>query len=108
MKSKKAWMKEIAIEDMPNNDLRLVAESCGIEVAVSLMENMSGIAIYVPKLGDKLLKKRYIIRHYNGHNAKELALLLGMAEKFIFDTIAQHKGNPKNPNQTTLLEDLNA
>ncbi|MCG6552917.1 MAG: hypothetical protein L7F77_11350 [Candidatus Magnetominusculus sp. LBB02] len=40
--------REFKIEDMPNEDLRRVAEKCGIETAVKLLTLMPGQTIHIP------------------------------------------------------------
>ena len=86
---KEVYWKQVGIEDMPNEDMRLVAELCGLEVAVALLRNMSGISIYIPKPGANLrFIRRFVKRFYNGHNAKLLAVELDVSERFIYDVIS--------------------
>jgi hypothetical protein len=44
------WINELRIEDIQSEHMRAVAESCGIKDAISLMLNVPGIEIYVPKI----------------------------------------------------------
>lgn len=101
----KEWLKKITVEDMPNRDMQLVAEQCGVEVAAALLDRLNGICIYIPKLGDRNLIKRYILNHYDGSNAKNLALELSVSEQFVYKTLAEDKPSQvKNTNQLNLLE----
>ena len=64
----------LTVDQLPNADIELVAKNCGLEVAVSLLQNMPGISISVPKAGLKEITREFIQRNYTGKNMKELAL----------------------------------
>lgn len=83
----KELKNEIKIEDLPNKDMRLVAESCGVEVALSLLKHMSGVSLYIPKKDIKAALDRYIRDNYTGKNAKELALRFGKSERYIYQVV---------------------
>ena len=83
------WRKEIRIEDLPNKDLQIVAELCGLDVALSLIENLDGVNIYIPKFSFRRMIKCYVQRHYNGHNAKQLALELGITDRMVYKLLKE-------------------
>ncbi len=92
---------EINIEDMPNNDMKLVAESCGIEVAVMLLQYLSGIQLNIPKFGFKKIIDRYILENYDGHNAQDLAMKLDVSQRYVYKIL---KGNNKKKNEQLKFE----
>lgn len=94
------WLNNITDEDMPNNDLRLVAESCGIEIAIRLLEELPGISIFIPKSGFKRIVEGKIREGYNGTNAKELALMYGVSERHIYNIVS---GSPMDELQARLF-----
>ncbi|MGQ9819248.1 MAG: hypothetical protein ACUVQ1_04900 [Candidatus Kapaibacteriales bacterium] len=71
------------IEDDLTNDLLIIANSCGIEVAGDLLRNCAGITIYVPKVShlEKFIS-RYI-RENLDKNFKIIAPELGVSEQHI-------------------------
>jgi len=62
----KPWVENITEEDMPNSDLIAVACFCGIETAITLMENYPSGTICIPKRPFKNLRNNYINRNYDG------------------------------------------
>lgn len=52
---------EITIEDFKSDNMRLVAERCGPEVAISLLKEISGIQIYINEFSSEegILKKYF-------------------------------------------------
>lgn len=95
------WKKEITIKDMPNGDMRLVAELCGIDTALILMEHLGGVNIYVPKMIEKRIMATYVQRHYTGSNAKELAIRMGKSVRFVYSLL---ESNNNGNGQTSLFE----
>lgn len=98
------WLNDVQIHDLPNRDMQLVAEQCGIDIALLLIERLGGLCLYIPQKGDSLLMKKYILRNYDGTNAKDLALELGTTERYIYKVMAE-KAAP--PNQLGLFEKEN-
>jgi len=41
-------LQDVELEDFKSTNMRLVAETCGIDIAIKLMQELSGIVIYVP------------------------------------------------------------
>ena len=75
----KQFLSDISIEDMPNGDLKMVAEICGMDVAVKLLKELGGINIYIPQNGLRAVMRRYVKKQFNGRNAKDLANELGIS-----------------------------
>lgn len=57
-------LKELTIDDLPKG-YRYVAEVCGMDVARTLMENLGGVEIYVPKPNSSFAIEKYIIKRLN-------------------------------------------
>ena len=45
----KPWMENITIEDMPNDDLKFVAQCAGIKTALTLIFCLPGLIVNIPK-----------------------------------------------------------
>jgi Mor family transcriptional regulator len=70
------WTKEISILQIPSSHMQMIASTCGIEDAVSLMSKLPGIQIYVPMAGRKRLNQKYVKENFDGFNASLLAIKL--------------------------------
>ena len=75
--------QKVTANDIPDGIMRLVADLCGLDVAVSLMQNMKGITIAVPSNGFEKIEKKIILQEYTGNTAdlKKLALKLDLNEQ---------------------------
>lgn len=101
----KTWLLDLKPNDMPNNDLKLVAENCGVETAIKLLEHMPGISIYIPKPERTDLVKKYIIKNFDGSTecAKRIALELGLSVNHIYNIVNRSNTNNENYEQTRLF-----
>ena len=78
----------ISFEDL-SDDMKLVAQACGLEVARSLIANCPGIQLYIQRpehMNDTL--RRYIAEWLNGRRATEqevkaLAVLLRKSPRYV-------------------------
>lgn len=68
--------KNLKPEDLPNEELKLVAEICGMEFALVLIQNFSGITIGVPKNALKKVIDEYITNKYDGTRTSQLKLAI--------------------------------
>ncbi|MEQ8170275.1 MAG: Mor transcription activator family protein [Candidatus Eremiobacterota bacterium] len=84
----------LSIEDMPSEDLKLVARACGVEVAAKLLKELPGVTLYVPKSGITQVKKNYIRKSFNGTNAKKLAIETGYSEVHLYAIVREGKTMP--------------
>lgn len=99
-----SWEKDMTVNDMPNGDMRLVAELCGIDTALLLMKHLGGVNIYVPKMIERRIMAAYVQRHYDGKNAKNLAVRMGKSIRFVYSLLQENKD--KGNGQTSLLDEL--
>ncbi len=70
-------------------DMKFVVSECGKEVATHLFEHFPGERITIPRQGIDILKRKYIEKHFDGVNSKELALSLSVGERFVRKVIAE-------------------
>lgn len=71
-----AWEKNLTIEDLPNEDIRIIADFYGIDLAVKLMNDLPGIIINVPSNALKKIRNNYICRNYDGSKKSRMLLAL--------------------------------
>lgn len=85
MQEYKDWLLKLGPDDMPNEDLQLIAECCGTEVAIKLLQEMGGVTLNIPKLGGKRLYYRYIKEVCDGtaSSMRRIALHLGVSESYV-------------------------
>lgn len=81
----KKWVEKLTFEDLPNSDMKLIADLCGLDVATRLMTELPGLSINIPKEGLRKLKNRYIADQYDGSNAKQLAVECGVSIRHIYN-----------------------
>ncbi len=81
----KHWLDNIKQEDLMNLDMQLVAERCGIDVAISLLKNMQGETIRIPTKSFLNLRNHYIKTCYDGTKSSIYNLVkeFDLSEKYI-------------------------
>lgn len=70
-------------EDELTDDLKLIAEVCGMDSVRKLLQHLAGLSFYVPKVSrlDKFIN-RYL-KENKGKSVKNLALELGVSDQFL-------------------------
>lgn len=91
----KPWMDYIRPEDMPNDDLKFIAESAGIKSALALIFCTPGLTVTIPKNSFKEVKERYILNKYDGtkYSINRLAVDCGLSQRYIYKIIEKHVKN---------------
>lgn len=74
----KQWMEDFTIDQLPGEDIKLVADYFGVNMAIKLLEELPGTLIHIPKTGLNKLRNQYICQVYDG--SKECRVRL--AQKF--------------------------
>lgn len=76
--------QEVTINDIPEG-MKLVADLCGLDVAVLLLQNLKGITISIPSNGFEQIEKKIILQEFDGttDTLKKLALQLDLNEKTV-------------------------
>lgn len=49
------FLSQLTVEDMPNEEMRWVAEDCGLDVAIEMIRHLRGIRVYVPNIEFEIL-----------------------------------------------------
>ena len=60
------WMDKATPNDMPNDDLKFVAEKAGMKQALMLIFLLPGLNVSIPKNALRIVKERHIINEYDG------------------------------------------
>jgi len=71
-------LAEISVDDIQSESMQMVAEQCGLPDALTLMDKMPGLELYIPASAKKVLDWEYVHENYNGYNAATIAGHLGM------------------------------
>ncbi|MDQ7799539.1 MAG: Mor transcription activator family protein [Candidatus Edwardsbacteria bacterium] len=82
---------DVKLEDMPNGDMKMVAEYCGVDTAVQLMSQMGGLTIYIPTGIYKAKVEQYVRRNWRKIETKRLALACNVSEKYVYNLIRRAK-----------------
>ena len=92
MNNDKPWIKNITEETLPNEDLKLVASTIGLDATITLMCELPGIIISIPKNATLLARIAYIEEHYDGSKKSRLKLaqMCELSESYIYKII-KHK-----------------
>jgi len=73
-------------DDLPNEDMQLVADTIGLEATLKLMEECGGMQITIPKNFAVKAKRKYIIDNQHIH-AKKLAIRTGTSERYVYNVL---------------------
>ena len=96
----KPWMDFIKPEDMPNDDLKYIAENAGIKSAIALIFCTPGLTVNIPKNSFRSVKERYIISQYDGrkYTINRLAIECELSQRYIYKIIKRHLQGKANKN----------
>lgn len=77
-------LRAMVTEEDLSGDMALVAQECGLDVALSLWAGMQGTTVSVPKSALKQAVTRFVRERYTGRNAAELAVQCGISERQVY------------------------
>lgn len=81
---KKVDLYQQLIQDDLSDDLKMLAEICGMDVVISLMKNYAGLQFYVPRISSfKNVYKRNIQNESKTISNKDLAAKYDVSEEYI-------------------------
>ncbi len=83
-----SWVREIEVEDLLDNDIKFIHESCGLDLLLTLWENFPKMTLYISTKALTEAKKRYVKKYFNGKNVKELCRKLDVAERFVYEAVS--------------------
>lgn len=95
-------LNTITIEDIKHPDLRLIAERCGLEVAIKFYQNLRGITISIPNNALREFQESFILQNKSKYRTKELALMLSLNERTVEQIIIESKVKA----QTNLFDNI--
>jgi Mor family transcriptional regulator len=92
------WYKDLKPSDITTSkDLKLVADYCGIETVIKLLENLSGLSFYVSEKTLVELKSKYIKEKFDGTRdcANRLALDLNVSINHVYKILQRPEESEK-------------
>ena len=101
----KNWTKDIKTEDMPTEDLKLIAERCGLDVAIKLIEHLPGIQLYISSSAVQKMQEGYIRKTYDGsrQSANRLALECAVSVNHIYNVLKMPSSGDPNKTQLSIF-----
>ncbi len=101
----KRYIKEkIRVIDMPNEDMRFIAETCGVETALKIMENLSGARFFVPIYWQKHIATRFVAENAGILSVKELAVATGMSDWTVNQILNKKQSEIDEMSQMTICD----
>ncbi|MBP5202276.1 hypothetical protein J6Z39_09070 [bacterium] len=95
--------KNITIDDMPTEDMRMIAERCGVDVALSVMLNLAGGRFFVPVNWSKRIAERYIADNAS-KPVNQLAIETGFSDWMVLRTLQKPENEIGKKKQATVEE----
>ena len=95
----KPWMDYITPDDMPNDDLKFLAETAGIKSVLALIFSSPGLTVSIPKTAFKEVKERYILNNYDGrkYTINKMAVECDLSQRHVYKIIKEHLEKNKSP-----------
>ncbi len=95
----KPWMDFITPDDMPNDDLKFLAETAGIKSVLALIFSSPGLTVSIPKTAFKEVKERYILNNYDGrkYTINKMAVECDLSQRHVYKIIKEHLEKNKSP-----------
>lgn len=89
----KQWLSGVTPDDMPNDDLKFIAETAGIKPALALIICTPGLIVSIPKNALNRLKEKYIISNYQNskYSLNKLAIECELTPRHIYNIINKHR-----------------
>lgn len=83
-------MSAFRLEDIPDGDLKEIADKCGLDSALLVWQHFPGSQLYIPK-ADDVRRTKHVLDHYNGHNVRDLARTLHISERAVYQILQSKK-----------------
>jgi len=95
------WLKELSKDDILkylDKDALLIADSCGIDVLLSLWNaGLQGTLLYLNSKPIRLLRGAYISKQYQNHiSIKMIAKSLNLSEQSVYRCLREYNRRYKN------------
>ena len=87
------WMKDFTKDQLPGEDIKLVADFFGLNIAIKFLEELPGTLIHIPKTGLNKLRNQYICQVYDGSKESRvrLAQKFGVSEGYIKQLASRYR-----------------
>lgn len=84
---------DLTVDDMPTEIFREIFDICGVDIAISLLVNMTGNLIQVPTNGFLKIQKKVVMKEYDGTTAsiRRLSRKFKISESFIRNILEENK-----------------
>ena len=94
----KPWMDFITPDDMPNDDLKFLAETAGIKSVLALIFSSPGLTVSIPKTAFKEVKEKYILSKYDGrkYTINKMAVECDLSQRHVYKIIKEHLDKQKH------------
>lgn len=92
------------MDDLPNDELRLIAQDLGLDAAVKVWKRLAGTTMSLPARFPKDYSMRYIHAHYDGRNTSQLARALGITTRTVQGYLAAKMPAPRPGDRASDLQ----
>ncbi len=75
------WLHTIKEEDLPTDELQLMAQACGMDTVITALSELSGLTIRIPTKGIVKLRNEYIKKQCDGTKSS----IIKLAREFELD-----------------------
>jgi len=83
-------IQEVRIDDLPEGDLRHIANVIGVANAVQLILKAPGIHVYIAGNALNRFRERWILENKGRYNPKEMALELNCSQQWVYGILKQN------------------
>ena len=97
--------ENMTIEDIPSEGMRMIAEDCGIEVALKIMQKLAGTRFSVPRYWHKIVAEKYIVANAS-KPVNALAVDVGLSDTMVLRTLNKKVTEIGKPIQRTVFDYL--
>lgn len=91
------------MDDLPNDELRLIAETLGVAAAVTIWRKLAGTTLTLPVRMPREYAIRFIGQHFNGRNVPQLARALGISGRTVQEYLGARPAQAKRPKDESQL-----
>lgn len=93
------WMENVTIDDLPNDDLKLIAREAGLKHAMLFIFLFSGAAVTIPNNPFTKLRDNYIMNNYDGTKTSinKLAIECGVTQRHVYRILKKRIQNVPIP-----------
>lgn len=79
-------LNELTEDDLPEH-YRIVAETCGMDVAKTLIKELGGLQILIPNPRKMTCVKRFVVKNKDRYTVQTMARGIGISERAIYNII---------------------